>query len=95
MTWGDLFDKASDIYPDKIGLVDGVGRWTYGQLREKVDCLAISLMKRGIQPREWVLVQVPNWHEYIIAFFALQKIGALTLLLIPGTISRRSITSAP
>lgn len=25
----------------------------------------------------------PNWHEYILAFFAMQKIGALTLLLIP------------
>lgn len=28
MTWGDLFDRASDIYPDKIGLVDEVGRLT-------------------------------------------------------------------
>ncbi|HNS79745.1 MAG TPA: AMP-binding protein, partial [Syntrophorhabdus sp.] len=83
LTWGDLFDKATDIYPDKIGLVDGTGRWTYGQLREKVDRLAISLMKRGIKPKDWVLLQFPNWHEYIISFFAMQKIGALTLLLIP------------
>lgn len=83
MTWGDLFDKATDIYPDKIGLVDGVGQWTYRELREKVDRLAISLMKRGIKPKEWVLLQFPNWHEYVIAFFAMQKIGALTLLLIP------------
>jgi non-ribosomal peptide synthetase component E (peptide arylation enzyme) len=28
MTWGDMFDKATDIYPEKIGLVDGIGRWT-------------------------------------------------------------------
>lgn len=83
MTWGDMFDKASDIYPDKIGLVDGTGRWTYGELRNKVDRLAIGLMKIGIQPREWVLLQFPNWYEYIVSFFAMQKIGALTLLLIP------------
>jgi 2,3-dihydroxybenzoate-AMP ligase len=83
MTWGDMFDKATDIYPDKIGLVDGVGRWTYSQLREKVDRLAISFMEMGIQPRDWVLLQFPNWHEYIISFFAMQKIGALTVLLIP------------
>ena len=76
MTWGDLFDKATDIYPDKIGLVDGTGRWTYGELREKVDRLAISLMKLGIKPRDWVLLQFPNWHEYILTFFAMQKIGA-------------------
>ncbi|OPY64585.1 MAG: 2,3-dihydroxybenzoate-AMP ligase [Syntrophorhabdaceae bacterium PtaU1.Bin034] len=83
MTWGDLFDKATDIYPDKVGLVDGVGRWTYSELREKVDRLAVSFMKLGIKPKEWVLLQFPNWHEYILAFFAMQKIGALTLLLIP------------
>ncbi len=83
MTWGDLFDKATDIYPDKTGLVDGVGRWTYAELREKVDRLAIGLMKLGIRPRDWVLLQFPNWHEYVLAFFAMQKIGALTALLIP------------
>ena len=83
MTWGDMFDKATDIYPDKVGLVDGLGQWTYTQLREKVDRLAISLIKLGIKPRDWVLLQFPNWHEYVITFFAMQKIGALTLLLIP------------
>lgn len=83
MTWGDMFDKATDIYPDKIGLIDGIGQWSYSQLREKVDRLAISLVKLGIKPRDWVLLQFPNWHEYVIAFFAMQKIGALTLLLIP------------
>ena len=83
MTWGDMFDKATDIYPDKVGLVDGLGQWTYTQLREKEDRLAISLIKLGIKPRDWVLLQFPNWHEYVITFFAMQKIGALTLLLIP------------
>ncbi|HEY3277629.1 MAG TPA: AMP-binding protein [Syntrophorhabdaceae bacterium] len=83
MTWGDLFDKATDLYPDKIGLVDGTGSFTYKELRDKVDRLAVSLIKRGIKPKEWVLLQFPNWHEYIISFFAMQKIGALTLLLIP------------
>jgi 2,3-dihydroxybenzoate-AMP ligase len=83
MTWGDLFDKATDIYPHKVGLVDGTGHWTYAELRAKVDRLSVSLMKLGIKPRDWVLLQFPNWHEYILTFFAMQKIGALTLLLIP------------
>jgi 2,3-dihydroxybenzoate-AMP ligase len=83
MTWSDMLDKATDIYPDKVGLVDGVGRWTYRELREKVDCLAVSLMDLGIKSKDWVLLQFPNWHEYIIAYFAMQKIGALTVLLIP------------
>src|SRR5512145_3127856 len=82
MTWGDMFDKATDLYPDKVGLVDDAGRWTYAELRNKVDRLAIGLINLGIRPHDWVLLQFPNWHEYILAFFAMQKIGALTVLLI-------------
>ena len=83
MTWSDLVDKASDIYPDKVALVDGVISMTYGELRNKVDRLAVALMNLGIKEKDWVLLQFPNWHEYIISFFAMQKIGALTVLLIP------------
>lgn len=83
MTWGDMFDKATDLYPDKIGLVDDAGRWTYGEIRQKVDRLAVGLMRMGIKPADWVLLQFPNWHEYVLTFFAMQKIGALTVLLIP------------
>jgi 2,3-dihydroxybenzoate-AMP ligase len=83
MTWGDVFDKATDLYPDKIGLVDDAGRWTYRELRQTVDRLAISFMNLGIKPRDRVFIQLPNWHEYIYSFFALQKIGAIVVLLIP------------
>ena len=83
MTWSDLVDKASDIYPDRTALVDGVRSLTYGELRNKVDRLAVALMNMGIRQKDWVLLQFPNWHEYVISFFAMQKIGALTVLLIP------------
>ncbi len=83
LTWSDLLDRASDIYPDRIGLVDGTGSFTYGELRREMDRFAIALMKLGVKQRDWVLLQFPNWHEYIVAFFAMQKIGALTVLLIP------------
>jgi len=83
MTWGDLFDKATDLYPDKIGLVDDLGPYTYGQLREKADRLALSFIRLGLKPKDFVLLQLPNWHEYICTFFALQKIGVITVLLIP------------
>ena len=83
LTWSDLLDKASDVYPDKIGLVDGVGSFTYRELRDKVDRLAVALMNMGIKQNDWVLLQFPNWHEYVISFFAMQKVGALTVLLIP------------
>ncbi|HEY3277084.1 MAG TPA: AMP-binding protein [Syntrophorhabdaceae bacterium] len=82
LTWGDMFDKATDLYPDKVGLVDDTSRLTYEELRQKVDRLAIGFMDLGIGEKDFVLVQIPNWHEYVVTFFALQKIGAIPVLLI-------------
>jgi len=73
LTWGDLLDRASDIYPDKIGLVDGTGSFTFRQLREKVDRLAVSLIHLGIKERQWVLLQFPNWHEYVVSFLPVRR----------------------
>jgi len=82
LTFSDILDKAADIYPDKEALVDGKSRLTYEQVREKVKRLAISLMELGIKPLERVLVQLPNWNEFVYAYFALQNIGAIPVLLI-------------
>jgi len=82
LTWGDLFDKATDIYPEKEGLVDDTARFSYSDLRRKVDRLAMAFIELGIEQRDFVLLQIPNWHEYVITFFALQKVGAIAVLLI-------------
>jgi 2,3-dihydroxybenzoate-AMP ligase len=83
LTWGDVLDKASDLYPSKVGLVDDDRQLTYQELRQKVDCLALGLIDLGIQPTDRVLIQIPNWCEYVWAFFALEKIGAIPVLLLP------------
>jgi non-ribosomal peptide synthetase component E (peptide arylation enzyme) len=51
-------------------------------MREMVNRLAISLMELGIKPMDRVLVQLPNWGEFVYSYFALQKIGAIPVLLI-------------
>ncbi len=83
LTWGDVFDRATDLYPNKTGLVGDTARFTYGELRAIVDRLAVTFKKLGFAEGERVLVQFPNWHEYVLSFFALQKIGAVPVLLIP------------
>ncbi|MFH1124126.1 MAG: AMP-binding protein, partial [Pseudomonadota bacterium] len=82
LTLGDILDRASDIHPDKEAFVDRKTRLTYGEARDKTDRLALGLMDLGIRPRERVLVQLPNWNEFVFAYFAVQKIGAVAVLLI-------------
>jgi len=82
LTFGDMLDKAADIYPHKEAFVDGKSRLTFLQARQNVDRLAISMMELGIRPLTRVLVQVPNWNEFVYGYIALQKIGAIPVLLI-------------
>ena len=49
ITWGDVFDKATDLYPEKEALVDDSARFTYRGLRQKVDRLAVGSMNLGIK----------------------------------------------
>jgi 2,3-dihydroxybenzoate-AMP ligase/mycobactin salicyl-AMP ligase len=79
---GDYLNKAADIYPDKEALVDGKKHLTYGQLKTQTDKLAIGFIDLGIKPLDRVLVQLPNWAEFIYTYFALQKIGAIPILLL-------------
>ncbi|HUT70655.1 MAG TPA: AMP-binding protein [Desulfatiglandales bacterium] len=82
LTFGDILDRAADIHPEKEAFVDGKTRLTCGEALEKTNRLAIGLMDLGIQPLDRALVQLPNWNEFVFAYFALQKIGAITVLLI-------------
>ena len=82
LTFGDILDRAADMHPDKEAFVDGRTRLTYGQARAKVDTLAMGFLRLGIAAMDRVLVQLPNWNEFALAYFALQKIGAIPVLLI-------------
>jgi len=82
LTMGDVLDRAADLYPNKEALVDKDIRLTYSQVREKADRLAIGLIDLGIKPKDRVLLQLPNWAEFIYTYFAIQKIGAIVVLLI-------------
>ena len=68
---GDMLDKAADIYPEKEALVDGEKRLTYAQLKNHTDKLAIGFIDLGIKPFDRILVQLPNWAEFIYTYFAL------------------------
>jgi len=83
MTWGDVLDKASDIYPNNDALVDNIGILSFGELRAQVDRLALSLIDMGLASRDCVLVQLPNWHEYVVAFLAVQKCGCMVAPMLP------------
>ena len=83
LTWGDLFDKAAGLHPGKVAVIDDSGERTYAELRNEAARLGTGLLKLGIARGDFVLLQLPNWKEFVCAFYALTKIGAIPVLLIP------------
>lgn len=83
-TLGDMLDKTADLYPNKEVLVDDRVRLTYAELRASVDKLAVGMIHLGIEKGDTVLLQLPNWAEFVYSYFALQKIGSIPVLLISG-----------
>lgn len=84
LTLGDILDRFADVFPDKEAVVDGKVRLTGQEVREGADRFAAGLLRLGIEKGECVLLQLPNWAEYVIAYFAMQKIGVVPVILISG-----------
>ena len=81
ITLGDMLDKAADLYPRKEALIGSGKRYTYSELRRQADTMAYRLLQSGFKPGERVLLQLPNWPEFVISYFALQKAGLIVVLL--------------
>ena len=57
--------------PEKIALIDGANRLTYGEFDGEINKLAHALVARGVEPGDRVAVMLPNCAEYVIAQNAL------------------------
>ena len=82
-TYGDILDHCAADYPNHIAIIDDRTQLTYLMLKEKVDRLAIALHERGVKKYDRFLLQLPNRHEFVVAFYAMHRIGAVPVLVIP------------
>lgn len=80
---GEMLERTCDLYPYKEALVAGEVRLTYHQLREQTDRAALAFLELGIQKLDRVLLQIPNWAEFVFAYYGLHKIGAIPVMCIP------------
>jgi 2,3-dihydroxybenzoate-AMP ligase len=68
----------------RIAVQDGERSFTYADLDQASDALALNLLELGLQPLDRVVVQLPNTAEFVILYFALQKIGVIPVLALPA-----------
>lgn len=82
LTYGDLLDRAAGRSPGRLAVIDDRSSLAYAGLKEKVDRFAIALIERGIKKYDRILVQLPNRLEFLIAFCAAHRMGAVPVLAV-------------
>jgi 2,3-dihydroxybenzoate-AMP ligase len=84
VTIGEAFDRSVSAHAARLAVVDGPRRVTYAGLGRLVDRLALHLAARGISAGARAVFQLPNALEFIVAYFACLKVGAIPLACLPA-----------
>jgi acyl-CoA synthetase (AMP-forming)/AMP-acid ligase II len=77
LTFGDMLANSADRFPDNLALRFGDTQYTYSELKQAVDAMAVSLLKLGLKRGDRAGVLFPDWPEYTIALYACATIGAV------------------
>ncbi|MCH8090150.1 MAG: AMP-binding protein, partial [Chloroflexi bacterium] len=74
---GDLLEAQAQQRPDAIAVIDGQRRVTWAELYRLSRRLALHLWEMGLRPGDVVVLQLPNWLEYLVSYHAIQLLGAV------------------
>lgn len=76
-----FLENAAQRKPDKIALICGDQRLTYGQVNEQSDRLACRLEQSGVKRQDRVAILLDNSVESVIALFGVLKAGGIFIML--------------
>ena len=76
-TFGSLVDSMAERFGMREALVFGAERYTFAEVRERVDEVARGLIALGVKPGDHVALWLMNRPEWIFSMFALARIGAV------------------
>jgi acyl-CoA synthetase (AMP-forming)/AMP-acid ligase II len=79
LTIGKLLDVVTSLYPNVEAAIFDHLRKTWTQFKEDVDKFALGLLGLGIQKGEKAGVWALNIYEWMVAWFALPKIGVILI----------------
>jgi long-chain acyl-CoA synthetase len=77
------FDRMSEVHPDKTAVLYLGERFSYSQLRELSERFAGALVDLGVKKGDRVMIYIPNCIQWVIAFLAIQRIGAVLVPISP------------
>ncbi len=84
LSLGKQLDKWAVKYGNKIAVTDSEESITYSELNLKAMHIGMHFLKKGICKGDKVLVQLPNRISFVAVLFALAKIGAVPIMMLPS-----------
>jgi long-chain acyl-CoA synthetase len=78
-TLGRILDQSADRFGDVEAILYNHHHWTYRELLNAVNRMAGGFAHLGVRRGERVLLVLPNCPEFVIAFLAIQKLGAVVV----------------
>ncbi|MFX1514488.1 MAG: AMP-binding protein, partial [Promethearchaeota archaeon] len=72
-----FLQNSAEQYPDNVATIFFDKKIKYGELWDKVLRFASALSKLGVTKGDRVGIYLPNCPQFVIAFFAINKIGAM------------------
>ncbi len=83
-TMGGFLAARAAEHPDRLAVIDGADRWTYGQLHARARAAASGYQALGLQPGQRVIVQLPNIAAFFPAVFGLFLAGLIPVYALPA-----------
>lgn len=77
-------ERWAEKYRERIAVADNKEEVTYGELNQRVSKMARAFWGHGIREGERVIVQMPNNIAFVTVFFALMRIGAIPIMMLPA-----------
>jgi long-chain acyl-CoA synthetase len=77
------FEESCRKFPDRTAIVYLGERFSYAELGRLVDRFAAGLLEIGVKPKGKVLLYLRNCPQWVIANYAINKIGAVVVPVSP------------
>ncbi|MFW9993135.1 MAG: long-chain fatty acid--CoA ligase [Candidatus Odinarchaeota archaeon] len=72
-----FLQNSAEYYPDNVATIFFDSKIKYGELWDKVLCFASALHKLGVKKGDRIGIYLPNCPQFVIAFFAINRLGAM------------------
>lgn len=81
MNFVSSIEENCRLHPEKICVVDGLTRLTYGDMEQRASRLARVLVSLGVSPGDRVAIFQTNCFQFVEMLYAIAKVGGIIVTL--------------